>query len=229
MNAPRIDLDTRTKFETEFEIRLNATEKRGGKSENTTQKIIQMKVNANLDKGLVVAHALDKQTGINATALVDAKEKMVYAITANVCHKMQLPADAVRTNLSEAETHQFTQLMENLTYLGEYELDQVACHAYELRLSADQFPTRSPSERGDRPNYIPDIVTATVYYPKDAKHWSKTETTSIPKRFEVRLLDTQANKEFAKITLDVKSFNPNPKDPEKIDTSKCIDAKSMMG
>lgn len=232
-DVPQIEPYFGRKFETEIEIQYISSEKSGAKSgkDAVTIKNVQVKANANLEKGMIVVHALDRETSQNVTTVLDTKNQVMYNINTekNVCMKIQVPKDALApANMSQPQMKQeFTKGTQNFTYLGEYQPDDVLCDAFEMKVDARPFLRSYPPSREHRRYYAPDVVTVTVYYPKDKKHWSKTESVAIPKLTEVRLFDSVASKEFTKATVHVKSFNPKPKDPEKIDISKCTDMNRM--
>lgn len=233
---PQIEPYFGRKFETEIEVYVNiSTKNPSAKKDYLTTKTVQVKANVNLEKGMVVVHALDKETSKNATAILDTKNHAVYSFNSeqNTCIKMQVPKESLApANMSQPEMErEFKQGAKNFTYLGEYQLDDVLCDAFEAKLDPTQLPIGPPQQyfsNGPRRHYAPDVITATVYYPKDRKHWS-AEPVAMPKRTEVRVFDSVFGKEFVKVTVDVKQFNPKPKDPEKIDTSKCTDMSKMMG
>lgn len=196
-------------------------------------KTIQAKINMNLEKGLIMVHSVDREESLNMTSLLDTNERVFYTTRMNQCIKMEVPAHALApVNMSKLEIQEIIkQETQNLTFLGEHQVDKVLCNVFEEQVDTSQipipnYPKRPPGE--SRSDFFPDVVTLTAYYPKDPKYWSKSESVSMPKRVELRLLDRQAGRQFIKMTLNIKSFNPNPKDPEKFDKSKCVDPKSVM-
>lgn len=117
----------------------------------------------------------------------------------------------------------------NYSYLGEYELDGKPALVFEKRFNfhRSRFFDRS-KQKSNRPNKngLPSsgIVISTHYYPKDKNYWPGGSTKLVvPKKIEIRIFDGYVFhlQEIGHLSINMKSFNPNPKAFEKYDTSKC--------
>lgn len=116
---------------------------------------------------------------------------------------------------------QFFHADDKYEYIGEYLVQNVSCHVFEMEISDFNKPIEGQDEDRENADYlhfirknwngvVSDHATVTHWYPLADNHWSDSEfnhALSVPLKIEIRLFDDgkRAN-EIAKLTINVAAF-----------------------
>lgn len=227
LEYPQITPFFGNQFETDLNVTVTHIDLDSKMRHNKTiylQRQITVKLNVNLNDSIIMADADDKQSNTSARVMVDLKDKMVYAlINSQMCVKISANKEK-GLNLAKIEEEIIKNANKsNYSYLGEYNVGDVPCLVFEAKEKINQ------TEKNPNGTTIkgPDTLIATDYYPKDKKYWS-TNNLEIPILSEQTALNYEDHRrplEFAKVTINFKTFESKPKSIKKFDTSKCTETK----
>lgn len=207
------------------------------------------KIHVDMNNSMNVAEAIDEITNASLRTFYNTRSHVMHQVNleTNNCSAYNLTSNKSINwfyvqdswvkipGLYHADTS--GSFLKSYSFLREYLLGDLPCLVFERKF--DFWTTRSAGspeyETSKRPvtsrlnaNQIVanDFLCSTHYYPKNSSYWSVDgRHFSVPKRIEFTIFNDPVYSHGAInfLTINVRSFKPNPEEQPKYNASECID------
>ena len=231
---PKIKTDYGTRFELDlqvkFEYLMGSYDRFGVLQMKRQVRIYSVKLLMFLDRAgsTSVAETINETTNAPIRTYYDAKSRLLQSVIlkSNECRTYNLASNRSLNWFYVQEM--FVRRPElfyadrSYSYLREFRLDGLPTRVFEETVRYEHSNHNEKITTRKRNNEVPTNgrVLSSHYYPTDPSHWPKG--LSIPKRIEISM-ESYFSTRYDNLTIDIRSFSSSPREPEKIDTSRCKD------
>lgn len=209
------------------------------------------KMHSDLNNSINVVEAIDEITNASLRIFYNTRSHLMYQVNLedNKCTTYNLTSNesinwfylqdsfVKKPELYHADTGD--SFLKSYSFLREYLLGDLPCLVFERKF--DYWTDRSASSWENRTNLSKKAVTSrqnankivandylcsTHYYPKNSSYWSNDgRQFSVPKRIEFTIFNDPVYSHGAInfLAITIHSFQPNPEEYTKHNTSTCID------
>ena len=243
----RFELQLEVRFDYPVELNMDLYDGSGA-APNRTTRTYPVRLLVDETNSIHMADTVDESTDAPIRTYYEKKSHLLYSLADGRCSIFNLTSNRSLNWFFVQEMFarrpELFHATPNYSYLRESRLGGVPCQVFEETIdyrawasdeykrwkegnksdSTERPTTSSLSTTRSRKNHVPtenNHVVTTHFYPKDPGYWPENaKRLAIPKRIELTIFGRFHSVGRSRMEIDIRSFNPNPKETEKYYLSK---------